>query len=106
GCARSTTRPTPDPDVFRGCLRFSLVWRPAERLRWFGPPEGGRQHRPTSPVRVPRSSPFRGAAPRGATDWRNHIYGRRFHATASGSRGPLRPPDAPMEPEDEALHSW
>ena len=31
-------------------------------------------------------------------------YGRRFHATASGSRSPLRPPDAAMEPENEALH--
>src|ERR1700729_567363 len=60
------------------------------------------QHAPWREHRSPRIS--WGAAPWGATERRN-TYGRRFHATAAGSRSPFRPPDAPMEPEDEPLHS-
>ena len=55
-CAPSTGRPTPGPEL-------SLPSGAAERLAWSGPPGGGRQYRPTSPARVPRSSPSGGAAP-------------------------------------------
>ena len=35
---------------------------------------------------------------------RGEHHGRRHHATDAGSRCPLRAPDPPLEPEDEALH--
>ncbi|PAV92849.1 hypothetical protein WR25_11223 [Diploscapter pachys] len=31
---------------------------------------------------------------------------RRHHAAADRDRRPLRPPDPPLEPEDEALYLW
>ena len=56
----------------------------------------------TTPVRNPRS-PLGARRPGPPTDGRS-IRGCRHHEAAAGGRGPLRPPDPALEPEDEALH--
>ena len=53
-----------------------------------------------------RSTP---ASTRGPPENRNRnrergSHARRFHEGIAGGRRPLRPPDPPLEPEDEALH--
>ena len=55
-----------------------------------------RQYRPNQPRE-------RGHA-RVSSTWVSSICAGRLHARAPGSRSPLRSPDPPLEPEDEAVH--
>ena len=58
-------------------------------------------------VGVPGSEPGSARAPPAVSQpnrERSQSLGSRLHAGAPGGRSPLRPPDPPLEPEDEALH--
>ena len=68
-----------------------------------------RRFRPADPTSlrtgVPAPSSPVPSAPAGAPQSTERTQrGSRLHEGAAGGRGALRPPDAPLEPEDEALH--
>src|SRR5439155_17158416 len=44
------------------------------------------------------------APPATRSSTREEVHVRRLHARAAGGRGPLRPPDPPLESQDAPLH--
>ena len=85
------------------CSRVPRLWRAATTS---GVPTS---HDPATSARaaVPRPcARFRPGPPAAvpSTNQKGADRGKRLHARAAGGRRALRPPDAPLEPEDDALH--
>ncbi|NIR35437.1 MAG: M23 family metallopeptidase, partial [Actinobacteria bacterium] len=84
--------------------RIPVVW-PAPPATLLDGPNGprtmsGRRRR----THFTRASPGRLGVRHGCATGKRKISGSHHHEAAAGGRGPLRPPDPPVEPEDEAVH--